>query len=177
LGRLIFNEAIPQDLGFVDRSDPDKIFDLEVDFLVGKNELKKIIDKSIKVHGTTKTAILLDKIKELGFKYSTKGAITISISDMVIPEVKAKYIKETEEKIEKITKQYKRGLISDEERYNSVIAAWTEASENITRALINNLDRFNPVYMMSQSGARGNINQIKQLAGMRVLWLTHPVRP
>lgn len=169
LGRLIFNEAIPQDLGFVDRSDPDKIFDLEVDFLVGKNELKKIIDKSIKVHGTTKTAILLDKIKELGFKYSTKGAITISISDMVIPEVKAKYIKETEEKIEKITKQYKRGLISDEERYNSVIAAWTEASENITRALINNLDRFNPVYMMSQSGARGNINQIKQLAGMRGL--------
>jgi len=169
LGRLIFNEAIPQDLGFVDRSDPDKIFDLEVDFLVGKNELKKIIDKSIKVHGTTKTAILLDKIKELGFKYSTKGAITISISDMVIPEVKAKYIKETEEKIEKITKQYKRGLISDEERYNSVIAAWSEASENITRALINNLDRFNPVYMMSQSGARGNINQIKQLAGMRGL--------
>lgn len=169
LGRLIFNEAIPQDLGFVDRSDPDKIFDLEVDFLVGKNELKKIIDKSIKVHGTTKTAILLDKIKELGFKYSTKGAITINISDMVIPEVKAKYIKETEEKIEKITKQYKRGLISDEERYNSVIAAWTEASENITRALINNLDRFNPVYMMSQSGARGNINQIKQLAGMRGL--------
>lgn len=169
LGRLIFNEAIPQDLGFVDRSDPDKIFDLEVDFLVGKNELKKIIDKSIKVHGTTKTAILLDKIKELGFKYSTKGAITISISDMVIPEVKAKYIKETEEKIEKITKQYKRGLISDEERYNSVIAAWTEASENITRALINNLDRFNPVYMMSQSGARGNINQKKQLAGMRGL--------
>lgn len=169
LGRLIFNEAIPQDLGFVDRSDPDKIFDLEVDFLVGKNEPKKIIDKSIKVHGTTKTAILLDKIKELGFKYSTKGAITISISDMVIPEVKAKYIKETEEKIEKITKQYKRGLISDEERYNSVIAAWTEASENITRALINNLDRFNPVYMMSQSGARGNINQIKQLAGMRGL--------
>jgi len=169
LGRLIFNEAIPQDLGFVDRSDPDKIFDLEVDFLVGKNELKKIIDKSIKVHGTTKTAILLDKIKELGFKYSTKGAITISISDMVIPEVKAKYIKETEEKIEKITKQYKRGLISDEERYNSVIAAWTEASENITRVLINNLDRFNPVYMMSQSGARGNINQIKQLAGMRGL--------
>jgi len=169
LGRLIFNEAIPQDLGFVDRSDPDKLFDLEVDFLVGKSELRKIIDKSIKVHGTTKTAILLDRIKALGFKFSTKGAITISVSDMVIPEVKAKYIKETEEKIEKITKQYKRGLISDEERYNSVIAAWTEASENITQVLISNLDRFNPVYMMSQSGARGNINQIKQLAGMRGL--------
>ncbi|GAE87401.1 DNA-directed RNA polymerase [Acetivibrio straminisolvens JCM 21531] len=169
LGRLIFNEAIPQDLGFVDRSNPDNIFDLEVDFLVGKNELRKIIDKSIKVHGTTETAILLDRIKALGFRFSTKGAITISVSDMVIPEVKARYIKETEEKIEKITKQYKRGLISDEERYNSVIAAWTEASENITQALISNLDRFNPVYMMSQSGARGNINQIKQLAGMRGL--------
>jgi len=169
LGRLIFNEAIPQDLGFVDRSNPDNLFDLEVDFLVGKSELRKIIDKSIKVHGTTETAILLDRIKALGFKYSTKGAITISVSDMVIPEVKANYIKETESRIERITKQFKRGLISDEERYNSVIAAWTEASENITQALISNLDRFNPVYMMSQSGARGNINQIKQLAGMRGL--------
>ncbi|HHX18364.1 MAG TPA: DNA-directed RNA polymerase subunit beta', partial [Clostridium sp.] len=169
VGRVLFNEAIPQDLGFVDRNNPDTAFEFEVNFLVGKNELRKIIDRCIKVHGTTKTAILLDDIKGLGFKYSTKGAITISVSDMVIPEVKAKYIKETEEKIEKIIKQYKRGLISNEERYNSVIAAWTEASENITQALIDNLDRFNPVYMMSQSGARGNINQIKQLAGMRGL--------
>lgn len=169
VGRVLFNEAVPQDLGFVDRKNPDKAFDFEVNFLVGKNELRKIIDKCIKVHGTTKTAILLDDIKALGFKYSTKGAITISVSDMVIPEVKAKYIKETEEKIEKIIKQYKRGLISNDERYNSVIAAWTEASEKITQALIDNLDRFNPVYMMSQSGARGNINQIKQLAGMRGL--------
>jgi DNA-directed RNA polymerase subunit beta' len=169
VGRVLFNEAIPQDLGFVDRKNPDTAFDFEVNFLVGKTELRKIIDRCIKVHGTTKTAILLDYIKSLGFQYSTKGAITISVSDMVIPEVKAKYIKETEEKIEKIIKQYKRGLISNEERYNSVIAAWTEASEKITQALINNLDRFNPVYMMSQSGARGNINQIKQLAGMRGL--------
>ncbi|MCX7748669.1 MAG: DNA-directed RNA polymerase subunit beta' [Clostridia bacterium] len=169
VGRLIFNEAIPQDIGFVDRSNPETAFDIEVDFLVGKKELRKIIDKCIKTHGTTETAIVLDKIKALGFKFSTRGAITISVSDMVIPEVKKRYLVETEEKIEKIIKQYKRGLISDEERYNSVISAWTEASENITKALISNLDRFNPVYMMSQSGARGNINQIKQLAGMRGL--------
>jgi DNA-directed RNA polymerase subunit beta' len=169
VGKLIFNEAIPQDLGFVDRSNPETAFDLEVNSIVDKKELGKIIDACIKTHGTTKTAIILDKIKSLGFRFSTKGAITIGVSDMVIPEVKKKYIEETEQKIEGITKQYKRGLISDEERYNSVIAAWTEASENITVALKNNLDKFNPVYMMSQSGARGNINQIKQLAGMRGL--------
>ena len=169
VGRIIFNEAIPQDLGFVDRTDPEKIFDLEIDTLVDKKFLGKIIYNSIKVHGTTDTAVLLDNIKALGFKYSTRGAITISVSDMVIPEVKQKYIKETEENIEKTVRQYKRGLMSDEERYNSVISAWTKASEKITKALIDNLDEFNPVYMMSQSGARGNINQIKQLAGMRGL--------
>lgn len=169
VGRLLFNEGIPQDLGFVDRSDPDKLFDLEVDFLVGKSELRQIIERSIRVHGITDTAKLLDIIKAKGFKYSTRGAITIGVSDMVIPEVKAKHIKETEDKIDKILKQYKRGLISDEERYNSVIACWNEVSEVITQALISNLDKFNPVYMMSQSGARGNINQIKQLAGMRGL--------
>ena len=168
-GRLIFNEAIPQDLGFVDRSDESKLFDLEINFLVGKKELGKIIDKCIRVHGTTKTAVILDKIKALGFKYSTRGAITISVSDMVIPEIKKQYLQETESTIDNIVKQYKRGLISDEERYNSVISAWTETGESITKALIDNLDRFNPVYMMSQSGARGNINQIKQLAGMRGL--------
>ena len=169
VGRMLFNEGIPQDLGFVDRSNPDNAFDLEVDFIVGKSELKKIIEKSIRVHGITDTAKLLDIIKAKGFKYSTRGAITIGVSDMVVPEVKAKHIKETEDKIENILRQYKRGLISDEERYNSVIACWNEASEIITQALISNLDRFNPVYMMSQSGARGNINQIKQLAGMRGL--------
>ncbi len=168
-GRLIFNEAIPQDLGFVDRSDESKLFDLEINFLVGKKELGKIIDKCIRVHGTTKTAVILDKIKALGFKYSTRGAITISVSDMVIPEIKKQYLQETENTIDNIVKQYKRGLISDEERYNSVISTWTETGESITKALIDNLDRFNPVYMMSQSGARGNINQIKQLAGMRGL--------
>ncbi len=169
IGRLIFNEAIPQDLGFVDRSMPESAFDLEITFLVGKKELGKIIDKCIRVHGTTETAIVLDKIKSLGFKFSTRGAVTISVSDMVIPEVKARYLKETEERIENIVKQYKRGLISDEERYNSVISAWTETTENIQNALINNLDKLNPLFMMSHSGARGNINQIKQLAGMRGL--------
>lgn len=168
-GRLIFNEAIPQDLGFVDRTDKSKAFDLEVDFIVGKKELGKIIDKCIRVHGTTTTAIILDRIKALGFKYSTKGAITISVSDMVVPAIKKQYLEETEVTIDNIVKQFKRGLISDDERYNSVIATWTETGENITKALIDNLDRFNPVFMMSQSGARGNINQIKQLAGMRGL--------
>jgi DNA-directed RNA polymerase subunit beta' len=169
VGRLIFNEAIPQDLGFVNRADPDKLFDLEVTFLVTKKELGRIIDKCIKVHGTTATAEVLDRIKALGFKYSTKGAITVSVSDMVIPDVKKKYIDETEERIDNITKMYKRGLISEEERYNSVITAWTETGENLTQALLQTLDRFNPIFMMSQSGARGSISQIKQLSGMRGL--------
>jgi len=169
VGRLIFNEAIPQDLGFVNRSNPDNLFDLEVTFLVTKKELGRIIDKCIKVHGTTATAVVLDRIKSLGFKYSTKGAITVSVSDMVIPNVKAKYISDTEDKIDNITKMYKRGLISEEERYNSVIAAWTETGENLTQALLATLDRFNPIFMMSQSGARGSISQIKQLSGMRGL--------
>ncbi len=169
VGRVIFNEAIPQDLGFVDRSLPENFFELEITFIVDRKALGRIIDKCIKAHGTTETAVVLDKIKSLGFKYSTKGAITISVSDMIIPEVKQRYLKETEERIENIVRQYKRGLISDEERYNSVINAWTETVENITQALMSNLDRFNPVYMMAHSGARGNVNQIRQLAGMRGL--------
>ena len=169
VGKLIFNEAIPQDLGFVDRSKPENMFKLEIDFLVDKKALERIIDRCIKVHGTTETAIVLDKLKAMGFKYSTQGAITISITDMIIPEVKARYVAQAEEKIESITKQYKRGLISEEERYNAVIAAWTECGENITKALMSNLSQYNPLYMMSTSGARGNINQIKQLAGMRGL--------
>ncbi len=169
VGKLIFNEAIPQDLGFVDRSDPDKLFDLEITQIVTKKELGRIIDKCIKVHGTTETAIVLDKIKSLGFKYSTKGAITVSVSDMVIPDVKKKFIDETEAKIENITKMYKRGLISEEERYTSVIQAWTDTGENLTKALMDTLDRFNPIFMMSESGARGSISQIKQLSGMRGL--------
>jgi len=169
VGKLIFNEAIPQDLGFVDRSDPDHHFDLEVNRLVTKKELGEIIDKCIKKHGFTKTAVVLDKIKEFGFRYSTKGAITISVSDMIIPDVKQKFIDETEAKIEQITKMYKRGLISKDERYASVVQAWTETGEELTKALMASLDQFNPIYMMSKSGARGNISQIKQLSGMRGL--------
>jgi len=169
VGKLIFNEAIPQDLGFVDRSDPDHHFDLEVNRLVTKKELGEIIDKCIKKHGFTKTAVVLDKIKEFGFRYSTKGAITISVSDMIIPDVKQKFIDETEAKIEQITKMYKRGLISEDERYASVVQAWTETGEELTKALMASLDQFNPIYMMSKSGARGNISQIKQLSGMRGL--------
>ena len=169
VGKLIFNEAIPQDLGFVDRSDPEKAFDLEIMQIVTKKELGKIIDMCIKVHGTTQTAIVLDRIKALGFSYSTRGAITVSVSDMVIPDVKQKFIDETEEKIESISKMYKRGLISEDERYASVIQAWTKTNEDLTAALMKTLDRFNPIFMMSQSGARGSISQIKQLSGMRGL--------
>jgi len=168
-GRLIFNEAIPQDLGYVDRKNSEHVLDLEVQFLVDRKTLGKIIDRCIKVHGTTHTAIVLDQVKELGFKYSTKGAITISVSDMVIPEVKQRYLDETEVRIESIFRQFKRGLISEDERKSSVINAWTETVDNVTKALMENLDRFNPVYMMAHSGARGNVNQIRQLAGMRGL--------
>lgn len=168
-GKIIFNEAIPQDLGFVDRANPETMFNLEINGIVDSKSLRDIVDRCIKVHGATKTAIVLDRIKSLGYKYSTKGAVTIGITDMIIPEVKKKYVAETEEKIEDITRQYKRGLISNDERYNSVIAAWTDTVENITNALVQNLDKENPLFMMSQSGARGNINQIRQLAGMRGL--------
>jgi DNA-directed RNA polymerase subunit beta' len=181
-GRIIFNQAVPQDLGFVDRSNPDSMFDYETDGLaskeqkdnkkrsgIGKKHLSDLVDRCVKVHGTTATAIILDRIKELGFKYSTQGAITISVSDMVIPDVKAKNIAETEATVEKIMKMYKRGLISNEERYKLIIKEWENTSDVIKDALILNLDEFNPVYMMSQSGARGNVNQIKQLAGMRGL--------
>ena len=168
-GKLIFNEAIPQDLGYVDRSNPDNDFNLEIDFIVGKKELGEIIDRCIKLHGTTDTAILLDRVKTLGFKYSTKAAVTIGVSDMVIPELKNKYIAEAESEIAKITTNYRRGFISDDERHRHVIDIWTKTTERITKALDENLDPFNPVKMMSKSGARGNINQIKQLSGMRGL--------
>ncbi|MDD5602682.1 MAG: DNA-directed RNA polymerase subunit beta' [Eubacteriales bacterium] len=168
-GRIIFNEAIPQNLGFVDRTKPENLNELEINFLVGRPELSKIIERSIKLNGTTETAIILDKIKTLGFKYSTKGAVTIGISDMVVPSQKEKLLEETKNRIESIVKQYKRGLISEDERYKAVITAWNETTDNITKALMDNLDKFNPVFMMSKSGARGNISQIRQLAGMRGL--------
>ena len=168
-GRLIFNEAIPQDLGFVDRSAPENEFRLEVDFLCTKKELGKIVDKCIRVHGLTKTAEVLDNIKALGFKYSTRGAITVSISDMEVPDEKKQLLANAEEAVDKITKQFMRGLLSEEERYNQIIAIWTETIDKVTKALMDNLDKFNPIYMMAHSGARGSQNQIRQLAGMRGL--------
>ena len=169
VGKIIFNSAIPQNLGFVDRTNPDTMFNYEVDFVTGKKELTKIIDRCIKINGTHETAVVLDKIKELGFRYSTKGAITIGITDMVIPEVKQRYLEETDKKVEEIERHYRLGLYNKDERKRAIIAAWNKTTEDIKNALISTLDRFNPLYMMSQSGARGNINQIRQLAGMRGL--------
>ena len=164
VGRFIFNENIPQDLGFVDRSvDP---FGLEIDFLVDKKALGKIIDKCFRKHGNTETAVLLDHIKSLGFKYSTRGGITVAVADMKIPEAKKGYITAAEEKVDKYEKAYRRGLISDEERYERVIETWTETTEKVTDALMAGLDRLNNIYIMAHSGARGSKNQIRQLAGM-----------
>ncbi len=169
VGRLIFNEPIPQDLGFVDRSDPEKAFDLEVSFLVGKKNLGGIIDKCIRKHGFTIATEMLDRLKALGYKYSTKGAITVSIADMVIPEKKYTLIEAAEAEAVKIDKKYKRGFITNEERYRLVVQQWEQTIKDVTGALQENLDRFNPIYMMADSGARGSMNQIRQLAGMRGL--------
>ncbi len=169
LGKLIFNEAIPQDLGFVDRSKRENAMLLEVDRLVKKGTLSEIIDKCIKVHGSTETAVVLDKIKSLGYKFSTKGAITVGVEDIIVPPEKQQLIEETDKTVDYIVKQYRRGLITEEERYNNVIAAWTETIEKLTNILKANMGEYNPINMMSDSGARGNINQIKQLAGMRGL--------
>ena len=167
VGRFIFNENIPQDLGFVDRSvDP---FGLEIDFLVDKKALGKIIDKCFRRHGNTETAVLLDHIKSLGFRFSTRGGITVAVADMKIPEAKKGYITAAEEKVDKYEKAYRRGLISDEERYERVIETWTETTEKVTDALMAGLERLNNIYIMAHSGARGSKNQIRQLAGMRGL--------
>ena len=169
VGQLIFNEHIPQDLGFVDRSDPNKAFDLEFTKLATKKQLGIIIDRCIRVHGFTETADVLDNIKALGFKYSTQGAITVSVSDIKVPEVKKQYLAEAEEQVEKITKQYRRGMLDDDERFNAIIKVWTDTNDKLTKALMDNLDDLNPIYMMANSGARGSVNQIRQLAGMRGL--------
>ena len=167
VGRFIFNENIPQDLGFVDRSvDP---FGLEINYLVDKKALGKIIDKCFRRHGNTITAEVLDHIKSLGFKYSTIGGITVAVADMKIPEAKKGYITAAEEKVDKYEKAYRRGLISDEERYERVIETWTETTEKVTDELMNGLERMNNIYIMAHSGARGSKNQIRQLAGMRGL--------
>ena len=169
VGKAIFNIPIPQDLGYVDRTDPEHEFDFEISFLVGKKQLGKIIDRCVRVHGTAVTSEVLDKIKAQGFKYSTKGAITVSVSDAVIPPQKAEILANAEKKIDVITKQYRRGLMSDEERYKKVIETWNKTTDEVADALKGNLDKYNPIFMMADSGARGSMNQIRQLAGMRGL--------
>jgi DNA-directed RNA polymerase subunit beta' len=171
-GRIIFNEHIPQDLGFVDRSDPETSFDYEINFITTKKHLDEIVKRCIAKHGFTRSTEVLDKIKSLGFYYSTKGAITISISDMTIPESKKTIISETEQKVLNIERQYKRGFITDEERKRLVIDEWERATKDVTDALQDALDEFNPIYMMSNSGARGSMSQTRQLAGMRGLMLS-----
>ena len=170
-GRLIFNERIPQDLGFVDRSDPEKLLDLEIMFTCGKKELGKIIDKCIRVHGFNVTAEVLDAIKSMGYKYSTKGALTVAVADMLVPEGKDTLIRESEKKVAQIDKRYKRGFITDQERYRLTVAEWEETTKKVTGKLQDNMkaQRYNPIHMMADSGARGSINQIRQLAGMRGL--------
>ena len=169
VGRLIYNEGIPQDLGFVDRSDPEKAFDLEIDFPVIKKNLGTIIAKCINVHGLSKSAEVLDYIKATGYKYSTKGAITVSVADVAVPEAKKEILAKADEDVENIRKQFKRGLITNEERYDAVIKIWEKATKDVTEAMKDNFDDLNPIYMMAQSGARGNMNQLRQIAGMRGL--------
>jgi DNA-directed RNA polymerase subunit beta' len=169
VGQIIFNESIPQDLGFVDRTNPADEFNLEVDFLITKKSLGKIIDACYMVHGPTKTSVMLDKIKASGYHYSTIGAITVAASDMIVPDAKYELLRETDETIEKIEKMYRRGFISEEERYERVIEKWTKTTEEVANALMDSLDKFNPIFMMADSGARGSKSQIKQLAGMRGL--------
>ncbi|URZ08221.1 DNA-directed RNA polymerase subunit beta' [Clostridium felsineum] len=169
IGKLIFNESIPQDLGFIDRSVAGNELLLEIDFLVGKKNLGGIIDKCYRKHGPTKTSIMLDKIKAKGYHYSTISAITVSTSDMTVPPNKKNLMSEAEASVEKIEKMYRRGFISDDERYERVISTWTKTTESVADALMDNLDQFNPIFMMADSGARGSKSQIKQLAGMRGL--------
>jgi DNA-directed RNA polymerase subunit beta' len=169
LGRFIFNEMLSQDLGFVDRSNPDNFLALEVDFHVGKKQLKKILEKCINTHGATTTAETLDAIKSLGYKYSTRAAMTVSISDMTVPEAKKTIIADAEATVEEISKNFRRGLMTEEERYKAVIETWKEADDEITEALLTGLDKYNNIFMMADSGARGSDKQIKQLAGMRGL--------
>ena len=169
VGRMIFNRPIPQDLGFVDRSDPENRFKFEIEFLVGKKQLGKIIDKCIKVHGVPKTSEVLDAVKAQGYKYSTKSAITVAVCDATIPPQKKEIISEAEKKIDLVTDQFKNGLLSDGERYNAVLKTWEKATNDVTDALQKGLDRYNPIFMMADSGARGSMSQIRQLAGMRGL--------
>jgi len=168
-GRVIFNEAIPQDLGFKDRNNPEEAFDLEINTLVDKKMLGLIVDRCYRKYGATETSKVLDKIKALGFKYSTKGAITVSVSDIVVPAVKKELLEKADEEIRRIDRQYRRGLISDNERYQRVIDTWNQTRDQLTKELLKSFDKFNPIHMMATSGARGSISQISQLGGMRGL--------
>ena len=169
VGKIIFNRAIPQDLGFVDRSVEENLFKFEVDFLVGKKQLGKIIDACIRVHGTEVTAEVLDKIKAQGYKYSTIGAITVAVCDATIPPEKREIISKAEKDVDAIREEFNMGLRSDQERYEKVLSIWEKATNDVTEKLQGNLDRYNPIYMMADSGARGSMSQIRQLAGMRGL--------
>ena len=169
LGRLIFNKNIPQDLGYVDRTDPDKILDLEIMFTTTSSQLNKIIDRCIKVHGFATTAEVLDEIKAMGYKYSTRSSISISVADMTIPPEKYTLIADAEKQVDKIAKHFRRGELSEEERYSNVIKIWEQTTADVVAALQANFDRYNPIKMMSDSGARGNVTQMRQLAGMRGL--------
>ena len=169
LGRILFNEIILQDLGFVDRSKPENALAYEIDFHVGKKQLKQILDRCINIHGATKTAEVLDDIKAIGYKFSTRGALTVSISDMTVPPEKPQILGDAQKQVEFITEQYKRGLMTEEERYKAVVKTWFDADDVLTDKLISGLDRLNNIFMMADSGARGSNQQIKQLAGMRGL--------
>ena len=169
VGRLIYNQGIPQDLGFVDRTDPEKEFDLEIDFPVIKKNLGTIVAKCINAHGLSESAEVLDYIKATGYKYSTKGAFTVSVADVAVPPAKKEILAAADKQVENIHRQYKRGAITDEERYNAVIKVWEKATDDVTEAMKKNFDELNPIFMMAQSGARGNMNQVRQVAGMRGL--------
>jgi len=169
VGKIIFNEPIPQDLGFVDRTDPENSLGLEIDFKVGKKQLGQIIERCIKIHGTAATAQVLDKIKALGYKYSTKAAITVAVCDASIPPQKKHILEEADEQVGEINREYSRGFISNQERKSAVLEVWNNATNDVSNALTKNLDQYNPIFMMADSGARGSINQIRQLAGMRGL--------
>ncbi len=169
VGRFLFNEIIPQDLGFVDREPEENKLLVEVDFLVGKKQLKQILEKVINTHGATATAEVLDAVKSIGYKYSTRAAMTVSVSDMTVPPEKPQIIAEAQETVDKITKNFKRGLITEEERYKEVVETWKASDDKLTKALLDGLDKYNNIFMMADSGARGSDKQIKQLAGMRGL--------
>ena len=169
VGRLIYNQGIPQDLGFVDRTNPENAFDLEIDFPVIKKNLGSIVAKCITAHGLSKTAEVLDYIKSTGYKYSTRAAITVSVADVAVPEAKKDILAEADKKVESILRSHARGMTTEEDRYNEIIKVWEKATNDVTEAMKDNFDELNPIYMMAQSGARGNMNQLRQIAGMRGL--------